>query len=266
MIKLAGITTLERFKEYTDHVLEGGFVWDEESEVVLQIIEAFDQGKSILIIGNPGSFKTKTFQVLRKITNPHTQKGFVFRACRTCVELFENEDNGGTPSFPQYYRNNYFFDDLYTENIGRHFGKQMEVMEHIISLNRYQAWENGLKTYMTCNYDLIKMKERYGARFVSRVQEMFEIVVMGDKLDKRKLKNFKGWVDVFHPVILSEADQKWKDNYEAACRNYCETHEPQSYADVLRKRHGLFIPPDKLVMTEKDIPNLEEIRKEKGNY
>lgn len=62
----------------------------------------------------------------------------------------------------------YCFDDLGVENIGRHYGKDYNVMGEIL-ISRYELFRHPIpsrrtKTQLTTNLNAAEMEERYGER------------------------------------------------------------------------------------------------------
>jgi hypothetical protein len=141
-----------------------------------------DPNKGILLTGPVGCGKTSLMKLLRHIV-PH-RKPYKIIPCRNTVFAFNHigfrtiEDYGG--------ENFYCFDDLGVEPIGRHYGKDCNVMGEIL-LSRYDlSLKHKIKTHATTNLNAQELEERYGNRVRSRMRQMFNLIAF-DKIsiDKR---------------------------------------------------------------------------------
>lgn len=218
-IILHSIELPERFNEYTPHVLKAGFVFDEENtSQILRCVESFVVNQTgLMVIGNPGSGKTLLFEIMQRVINPLNERHFSKLSVLDVVLQFNNKEVGHTV-FRKWNDKNVFFDDLGTEGVGYLFGEKVEVFEKFIQF-RYDLFRNrGLKTHFTTNLSYDELKTRYGARCVSRLNEMCEVVLIGaslDSKDRRKLKNFIGLPPVYYPNNSKE-EQEVRQKYELA--------------------------------------------------
>lgn len=80
----------------------------------------------------------------------------------------------------------YCFDDLGLEPIGRHYGKDCNVMGEIL-ISRYESFmQKGIMTNITTNLNAIELEEKYGERVRSRMREMFNLISFSSNItDKR---------------------------------------------------------------------------------
>lgn len=71
------------------------------------------------------------------------------------------------------------FDELGREPISsKHFGSELNVMQHILHI-RYSYWQSiGLKTYVTTNLFAEDIEDLYGDYIRDRRKEMFNIIVL----------------------------------------------------------------------------------------
>ncbi|WP_194766514.1 ATPase [Tamlana sp. I1] len=142
-----------------------------------------DLNKGILLSGPVGCGKTSLMQLLRYVV-PH-QKAYKIIPARNIVFGFNHL---GYKTIEDYGNGNYFcFDDLGVEPIGRHYGKDCNVMGEII-LSRYDLFiSTKLKTHVTTNLNAQELEERYGKRVRSRMREVFNLVAFDKNTgDKRK--------------------------------------------------------------------------------
>ena len=211
MIKLTGTTTRQKFLEYASYVLNGGYIMSDEKQLD-KIIADFDNGKSLLVIGNGGAGKTLFFKLLQPIIHPKSENRFLYAQCNNLVLDF---NINGHKSFLRYNDYNVCFDDLGTEDMGKYFGDTVNVMEKFI-LHRYELYySKKLCTHFTSNLTLKEVYARYGLRCEDRLKEMCQFYVMGGGKDfksRRGLKNFKAFPSVFHEMRTKEQIE-WDENY-----------------------------------------------------
>ncbi len=142
-----------------------------------------DVNKGILLSGPVGCGKTSLMKLLRYIV-PH-QKPYKIIPARNIVFGFNHL---GYKTIQDYGNTNYFcFDDLGVEPIGRHYGKDCNVLGEIV-LSRYDLFlEYQVKTHATTNLNAQELEERYGNRVRSRMRELFNLIAFDSgSEDKRK--------------------------------------------------------------------------------
>ncbi len=142
-----------------------------------------DPKKGLLLTGPVGCGKTSLMKLLRNLV-PHQRK-YEILPCRNITFSFNHlgykviQEHGNT-----HY---YCFDDLGTEALGRHYGKDCNVMGEIIC-SRYELFlKSRIKTHITTNLNASELEERYGLRVRSRMRELFNLVGFDKGTgDKRK--------------------------------------------------------------------------------
>jgi len=142
--------------------------------------------KGILLAGNIGSGKTTLMRIMKELRISKTP--FQTKNCRELAQLYAT---GGIEAIQRFgrkavnYRNgqwkkqHFLFDDLGTEENMTYFGNQLNVMEQVL-LDRSDHFVNhGLITHLTTNLDSEELKKTYGDRVMSRMNEMFNFIVLG---------------------------------------------------------------------------------------
>lgn len=155
------------------------FIRDEQKCQELDI----DTSKGILLSGPVGCGKTTLMKLLRNIV-PH-QKPYKIIPARNVVFGFNHL---GYKTIEDYGDTHYLcFDDLGIEPLGRHYGKDCNVMGEII-LSRYELFlQHKIKTHITTNLNAQELEERYGNRVRSRMRELFNLIAFETTaVDKRK--------------------------------------------------------------------------------
>lgn len=209
-----------RFDEYATFVLKDGYLWNEQTLTPINAcIEVLKKGETgLAILGNPGSGKTLFFEMCQRITNVTDPNAFIKISVLDVVLQFNNKDVGHLV-FQKWKDRNVLFDDLGTEDKGVHFGDKVEVFEKLIQF-RYDLFRlHGIKTHFTSNLSYNQLKDKYGLRCMSRLNEMCEVVLLGASAnyqDLRKLKNFKGLPLVIFPKVVTEEDKRWNEMYANA--------------------------------------------------
>ena len=132
--------------------------------------------KGLLFIGKYGCGKTSmmdTFQEIGKRLMPNNFMWFVSHSTLEIVDEFESSNNQNKESFFQKYNNvrTIYFDDFGTESDASNYGKK-NLMKEILE----KRYLNKKKTFLTTNLSLNEIKDKYGNRVFSRLQEMFNII------------------------------------------------------------------------------------------
>lgn len=170
-------------------------IYDKDQGILLQLCNyiirdydgcmkyGIDPNKGLLLTGPVGSGKTSLMRLLKFLV-PY-QRPYTVIPCRNIVFGFNHI---GFKVIEDYGDGQYFcFDDLGVEPLGKHFGKDCNVMGEIL-LSRYELFVNHqVRTHCTTNLNAQELEERYGKRVRSRMRKMFNLVAFRDGVgDKRK--------------------------------------------------------------------------------
>ncbi|WP_410005528.1 ATPase [Aequorivita nionensis] len=172
-------------------------IYDEDTEIIRQLCYYFikdktnceqagiDPEKGVLLSGPVGCGKTSLMKLLKYLVP--LQRPYMLAPCRNIVFGFNHlgykiiEDYGDSSPI--------CFDDLGVEPMGRHYGKDCNVMGEVL-LSRYELYlqtKSKIKTHATTNLNAEELEERYGNRVRSRMRELFNLIAFDKNTnDKRK--------------------------------------------------------------------------------
>lgn len=144
--------------------------------------QQIDPDKGILLSGPVGCGKTSLMKLLRYIV-PH-RRPYEVIPTRNVTFAFNHLGYGIIEDYGD--SRFYCFDDLGVEPMGRHFGKDCNVMGEVI-LSRYELFlKYKIPTHATTNLNARELEERYGNRVRSRMRQMFNLIAFEtDTKDKR---------------------------------------------------------------------------------
>ena len=142
-----------------------------------------DPDKGILLSGPVGCGKTSLMKLMRYLV-PH-QRSYVVMPCRNIVFAFNHL---GYKTIEDYGDEGFFcFDDMGIEPIGRHYGRDCNVIGEIL-ISRYELFlQTNLKTHGTTNLSAMEIEDVYGSRVRSRMKKLFNLIDFDyNTNDKRK--------------------------------------------------------------------------------
>ena len=148
--------------------------------------------KGIMLLGVPGSGKTSILQALSyNQRNPFSVV--------SCVEIASKFSKGGYEAVDQYMKINknpsvrpfgnselgWMFDDLGYEKATKHYGDESLIMEEILFSHSNNPESRG-KIHVSSNLEAKEIRERYGSRIASRINQMFNVIYYRSETDRRK--------------------------------------------------------------------------------
>ncbi len=173
-------------------------IFEEDREILFKLCNYFiqdevnckklgiDTTKGILLTGPVGCGKTSLMKLLRHMV-PH-QRPYKIIPTRNIAFGFNHI---GYKTIEDYGDSQFFcFDDLGVEPMGRHYGKDCNVMGEIL-LSRYDLFchperSRRVKTHATTNLNAAEIEGRYGNRVRSRMRQLFNLIAFDrGSLDKR---------------------------------------------------------------------------------
>ncbi len=142
-----------------------------------------DPNKGILLTGPVGCGKTILIELLPYIV-PKSRK-YKIAPARNIVFSFNHTGYKAIEHFGG--EKFYCFDDLGVEPMGRHYGKDCNVMGEIL-LSRYDLFtKHKVKTHATTNLNARELEDWYGNRVRSRMRQLFNLIAFNkESSDKRK--------------------------------------------------------------------------------
>lgn len=156
--------------------------FSKDDNMMIKNFPQYSTRKGLLIAGNCGTGKTLIIKIFKEIVKNLTSQAFKMTSTN---EVVRNYDENGSKALKMYISSRFVFDDFGSENMGKHYGKDEEVFKTIIE-ERYNKYiESGLTTYLTTNLTITQIKNRYGDRVASRINEMFNVILLGGH-DRRK--------------------------------------------------------------------------------
>lgn len=170
-------------------------IYEEDKEIILKLCnyyikdkdncekDGINPDKGLLISGPVGCGKTSLMRLMQFIVP--LQRPYTVIPCRNIVFGFNHI---GYKTIEDYGEGSFFcFDDLGVEPMGRHYGKDCNVMGEIL-LSRYELFlKTKIKTHATTNLNAEELEELYGNRVRSRMRELFNLIAFEPTAkDKRK--------------------------------------------------------------------------------
>lgn len=152
-----------------------------------------DLNKGLLLAGGVGVGKTSLMQFFSR------NQVFSYRMI-SCREVEKAFDSNGYEAVEMYSNNlpisvngnpfghqviGYCFDDIGTEEDGKHFGKQKNMMTEII-LNRYDRRLPFNSTHLTTNLKASELMDGYGTRATDRLKELMNIITFPTEAKSRR--------------------------------------------------------------------------------
>lgn len=187
--------TFESFTALANEKVNNYSLSEGEETIIRHMVEYFngdknewlDINKGLLIRGNIGVGKSITLKLMQRLL----PDGFKFslNPCESVVDLYDISGEDGLVPFKQAKER--MFDDLGTEEKGRYYGKEIEVMDKVI-LQRYHLFQNhGIRTHFTTNLTNDEIREKYGERSYDRLVEMCNVISWPVKESKRRIGAIK---------------------------------------------------------------------------
>lgn len=148
--------------------------------------------KGILLSGPVGVGKTCMMQLLKQVVKKeepfkiYSCREIAFEFSRKGFEVIQHYGHGSFYVYP-HTPQDCCFDDLGLEMTMQHYGVPCNVMGEIL-LNRYDHFINhGMMTHITTNLISEELAARYGARVLSRMRQMLNLIAFDQQtIDKRK--------------------------------------------------------------------------------
>lgn len=138
--------------------------------------------KGILLSGPVGCGKTSLMKLLRHIV-PH-QRAYEVIPARNTTFAFNHL---GYKVIEDYGNQGFFcFDDLGVEPLGRHYGKDCNVLGEILISRHELLLNHKVLTHATTNLNAEELEERYGNRVRSRMRQLFNLIAFDNEVDDKR--------------------------------------------------------------------------------
>lgn len=156
-------------------------------------LEGHSFEKGICLFGGVGVGKTTILKMLSR----NQVQSYVVKMCRAVEDEFSKQGDDilaiygnlrqtATNSDPFGHQVlGYCFDDLGTEPMGKHYGKETNVMAEVL-LNRYDNDLPFYMTHITTNLSVEEIKARYGTRVTDRMRQMFNLLTFPETAKSRR--------------------------------------------------------------------------------
>jgi len=132
--------------------------------------------KGLMVFGNVGTGKSSSFNIIQNISNNYKVRHLRFTKIAANEVVTKYNETPAKDSVIRYCsKGAIYFDDLGSETVASNFGKE-DIFLRILELRYNEFIEKGTKTYLTTNYTLEEIYERYGVRVFDRFKEMFNFL------------------------------------------------------------------------------------------
>jgi len=132
--------------------------------------------KGLMVFGDVGTGKSSSFNIIQNISKKHEVRHLRFIKMTANEVVTKYNETPLKDSVIRYCsKGTIYFDDLGSETVASNFGKE-DIFIRILELRYNDFIEKGTKTYLTTNYTLEEIYERYGVRVFDRFKEMFNFL------------------------------------------------------------------------------------------
>lgn len=147
------------------------FIGDDSSSFNLQ--------KGLMICGKVGTGKSFLMKVFRSFASALKNEQRIFRNIGTKQILFEMTEAKNIAAAKKYFTGNYCLDDIGAERVEvKIYGDSVSAIEEILFMRHENYTKFGLITHATTNLMPDDIEDRYGERVGSRLNEMFNFVIL----------------------------------------------------------------------------------------
>ncbi len=170
-------------------------IYEEDHPIILKLCNYFikdqkncdlngiDPNKGLLLSGPVGCGKTSLMKLLKFLVP--LQRPYMVFPTRNIVFAFNHL---GYKIIEEYGNSLFFcFDDLGVEPIGRHYGKDCNVMGEIL-LSRHELFiKHHIKTHATTNLNAQELEDLYGNRVRSRMRQLFNLIAFDKNANDKRI-------------------------------------------------------------------------------
>jgi len=161
-------------------------LWASRSPEFENYEKGYHLDKGILIMGSVGTGKTDLFRLLMKYLSLYLKNPYAFKYAVVWA-LTSDFNKRGYDAFDGHERGNIYYDELCLTNDRTkfpekeraiHYGNKILIGEELI-LVRYNSFKQfGLQTHFSTNATIDELRDIYGQRAYSRLNEMCNFFIM----------------------------------------------------------------------------------------
>lgn len=140
-----------------------------------------DLRKGLMVFGDVGTGKSSSFNIIQNISKKYEVRHLRFMKMTANEVMTKYNETPAKDSVIRYCsKGTMYFDDLGSEPVASNFGKE-DIFIRILEFRYNDFIEKGTKTYLTTNYTLEQIYERYGVKVFDRFKEMFNFLEVRGK-------------------------------------------------------------------------------------
>lgn len=164
---------------YPDYKIDSDFlkgIFPDLIKYFLGFEGKLDKNKGLLFVGGVGRGKTSLFRIFQRFAS-RLKLETVYKIKPMMSAVYDISEAANVAAMKSLFKGNVCFDDLGQEaSVVKLFGNEIRVFEEIMT-HRYNNFiVFGDKTHLSTNLTIQQLREVYGERVFSRINEMMNII------------------------------------------------------------------------------------------